>query len=68
MPLTENLMKPQKVAEHLGVEVNTLATWRTLGNRSLPWVKVGSAVRYRESDVNQFIRDNLQNPEGESYE
>lgn len=55
-PDFEELLSPAKVAELLGVRVQTLATWRTgRGPRGLQFVKIGSSIRYRRGDVLAFI-------------
>lgn len=51
------LMTPKQVAEKLGLKtVHTLAVWRSSKRYSLPYIKVGRLIRYRESDVEEFIR------------
>jgi len=56
------LLKATDVARTLNLELQTLADWRCSAEkrRALPFVKVGSAVRYRQSDVSRFIEANLQ--------
>lgn len=50
------LLKPSEVADMLGVKASTLEAWRCRGTGpSLPWVKVGAAVRYRPADVAKLI-------------
>lgn len=49
------LITPEATAEYLGVRENTLAVWRCTKRVSLPFVKVGRLVRYRVSDLKQFI-------------
>lgn len=51
------LLKPQEVAEILGVSVTTLAIWRCTGRYTLSWVKCGRLVRYRPEDVAAFIEE-----------
>jgi len=57
----DSLLKPDAVARRLNVEKNTLAEWRCKAEKrqSLPFVKVGGAVRYRPEDVDRFIAENL---------
>jgi predicted DNA-binding transcriptional regulator AlpA len=57
-PLTgapDRLLMPTEVAAMLGVKEHTLAVWRSTHRVPLPYVKVGRKVRYRLSDVLQFI-------------
>lgn len=49
------LLTPNQVAEILGVDVETLNVWRTTKRYKLHYVKAGRLVRYRLSDLNQFI-------------
>lgn len=50
------LLTPDQVSEMLGVSTQTLATWRATNRYPLEYVKVGSRlVRYRQSDVNEFL-------------
>jgi len=51
----DRLLSVQETAELLGVEVTTLATWRSTRRYSLRWVKVGRSVKYRLSDVMVWI-------------
>ena len=45
---------PAQVSEMLGVSVKTLEKWRW-ERRNLPYVKLGTAVRYRESDLEAWL-------------
>lgn len=51
----EPLLDPDQVAEILGVSTKTLNVWRCTGRYNLPFVKVGSRVRYRRADVEAFL-------------
>ena len=42
-------------ADYLGVKEQTLAAWKSTGRYSLPVVKVGRSVRYRQEDLDAFI-------------
>ena len=55
LPLSELLM-PAQAAEHIGVQEQTLAVWRTTGRYDLPFVKAGRLVRYRRADVEEWLR------------
>jgi len=57
---THKLWSPEQVAEVLGVSKQTLAVWRCERRYPLAYVKVGSRVRYRPCDVQQFLTDRLQ--------
>jgi len=52
----ETLLSPAEAAEVLAVKVQTLAVWRCSGRHALPYVKVGASVRYRQSDLETWLR------------
>ena len=56
MPETDLLTRPQ-AAEFLGVKSQTLASWATSGRYSLPFVKIGRSVRYRQCDLERWVAD-----------
>lgn len=51
----ESLLDPFQVAAILGVSAKTLNVWRCTGRYDLPFIKAGSRVKYRTSDVERFI-------------
>jgi predicted DNA-binding transcriptional regulator AlpA len=52
------LLTPKEVARRLGVQVKTLANWRTQGIGPRPFVMVSAkAVRYPEDAVARFLAD-----------
>ena len=56
MKSSENiLLTPEQVAARLGVSIQTLAVWCCAKRYPLTYVKVGSRVRYRLRDLEQFI-------------
>lgn len=54
-PLTR-LLKPEEVAELLGVTVQFLAKWRTYG-QGPKFVRVGGRIRYRPADIEKYIAE-----------
>lgn len=54
------LWSPEQVAEILGVSKQTLAVWRCERRYPLAYIKIGSRVRYRPADVQQFMQVRLQ--------
>lgn len=56
---TIKLLSPEQVADLLGVSKQTLAVWRCEQRYPLAYVKVGSRVRDRPSDVQQFLAAQL---------
>lgn len=53
----EQLYTPVQVSEMLDISVKTLEKWRW-ERRNLPYVKLGTAVRYRESDLTAWLGAN----------
>jgi excisionase family DNA binding protein len=51
------LITRKEAAEILGLKPNTLAVWAT-EKRNLPYYKIGSSVKYKLSDIEQFIFKN----------
>lgn len=51
---TKPLLREEEVARLLNLEIATLRRWRWAG-RGPRFVKLGSAVRYRFDDLNEFI-------------
>ena len=52
-------------AEALGVKATTLAVWRSTGRYNLPYLKVGRLVKYRISDLAEFLARRTANHTGE---
>jgi hypothetical protein len=49
------LLTNQQAATYLGVAPNSLAVWRTTKRYPIKYVKVGRLVKYRLSDLNEFL-------------
>ena len=52
---TDPLLLPEAVASILCTTIQTLAVWRCTGRYDLHFLKIGSKVLYRQSDVQAFI-------------
>lgn len=52
---TSELITPKTLSEELGVNEQTLSNWRSTKRYALPFIKCGRLVRYRRSDVDQFL-------------
>lgn len=52
----KELLTRDEAAAYLRVKPCTLAAWVTNKKHRLPHVKVGSLVRYRRSDLDDFIK------------
>lgn len=54
-------MTPAQASEFLQVPEATLAVWRSTNRVVLPFFKIGSHVRYRKSDLQAFIAQQMRN-------
>lgn len=51
-----DLLTPRQAADILGVRTQTLALWRSTGAHGLPFIKVGTSVRYERSALTAWLR------------
>ena len=51
----EDLINETQAAEILGLKAGTLRIWRSNGRYRLPFVKVGSRVRYRRTELARWL-------------
>jgi excisionase family DNA binding protein len=58
----ESLMDVNKVSSVLGVKPKTIYTWVCKG--SIPYMKVGSAVRFSEKRIEKWLEERHFMPEG----
>jgi excisionase family DNA binding protein len=56
------LLTEQEAADLLTVSPGTLSVWRCTRRYALRFIKVGRAVRYRESDILAFIESRTSKP------
>ena len=50
------LLAPLDAASVLGVREQTLAVWRSTGRYGLPFVRVGRRIKYREQDIENWLK------------
>ncbi len=50
-----DLFTREQAADYLGVTSRTLAVWACVKRYNLPYVKVGRLVKYRRTDLDEFI-------------
>ena len=48
-------LNDRDAAQVLGVKTSTLAVWRSTGRYQLRYIKVGRLIRYRVSDLADFL-------------
>lgn len=54
----EKLLKPEEVAEMLGIQLSTVYNWTHKGKRGhskIPYIKVGACLRFRQSDIEKWL-------------
>ena len=54
---TADLLSEREAAESLCLAPNTLQVWRSTGRYGLPFIKIGSKVRYRREDLQRWLED-----------
>ena len=52
---SRELLDEQESASLLDVSPGTMSVWRSTGRYSIPFIKVGSRVRYRRSDLEAWL-------------
>jgi excisionase family DNA binding protein len=55
LPAAPALLTPEEAAQFLGLQVQTLASWRSSGRHALKFLKIGRTVKYRRSDLENFL-------------
>jgi len=58
--LRRNLMDTLALSVRLNVPTATLIKWRSTGEVTIPFIKIGRAVRYHPKDVEQWLEENTQ--------
>ena len=56
--VSEQLLSPRQLADYLDVPLTTLYSWRYSGDGP-PGFRVGKHVRYRWTDVQEWVQDQL---------
>lgn len=62
-PSPDALLDPKEAADVLRVSSGTLSVWRSTKRYPLVYIKVGSKIFYRRSDLDAFIRSREVHPE-----
>jgi len=58
--VTEPLMDRKTAAKYLGISPGTMAVWDCTKRYNLRPIKVGRHVRYRKSDLDKFLDEQIQ--------
>lgn len=56
----ERLLDVPEAASYLHVQIKTIYTW--VSQRKLKHIKLGSCVRFKESDLCEFVNDRVIEP------
>jgi excisionase family DNA binding protein len=49
------MLTSKEASEYLGLKTGTLEIWRRTKRYNLPYSKIGRLVRYKKSDLDDFI-------------
>lgn len=56
-----DLLDEKAAAKVVGVVPGTLSVWRSTGRYAIPFLKIGSKVRYRRSDLEAWLESRTRN-------
>ena len=59
---SEILFKRKEAAKYLEVSESTLANWAVTKKFRLPYFRVGRGVRYKKTDLDDFVNSNRCEP------
>ena len=51
----KQLMTSEEAAKYLGINKHTLSVWRSTRRYNVPVIKVGSAIRYKRTDLDLWL-------------
>jgi len=54
----KRLISVSDASKYLGISKQTLNCWRYSGSNVIPFIKIGRLVKYRITDLDEFIRKN----------
>lgn len=57
---SNDLLTDKGAAQYLGLAGGTLAVWRSSGRYQIPFIKIGTRVRYRRSDLDAWLESRTQ--------
>lgn len=56
IPSDDPLLDDKAAAKVIDVSPGTLPVWRSTGRYNLPFIKIGRKVRYRRSDLDNWLQ------------
>lgn len=57
-PIQREWLSRRDVSIEYGLSISTLSKW-AMTNKNLPFSKIGKYCKYRRSDVEKFLNDNI---------
>lgn len=57
--ITPAVLTPEQAAAYLGINEHTLACWRSNRQQRIPFLKIGSRVKYRLKDLEAWVESRL---------
>ena len=54
----QDLLTPEQASQRISVPTATLAVWRCTNRVTIPFIKIGRAVRYKPADIDAFVAAN----------
>jgi excisionase family DNA binding protein len=55
-----DLLSDKEATEYLGLADGTLAVWRCNGRYQIPFIKIGTKVRYRRAQLDAWLESRTQ--------
>ena len=59
--MNKTYLTPKELSEYIGVKESSLAVWRTNKTYPLPYIKVGSLIRYNKEAVDKWLENRTKN-------
>jgi excisionase family DNA binding protein len=60
VPNPTDLLSDKDAAQYLGLAEGTLAVWRCNGRYQIPFIKIGTKVRYRRAQLDAWLESRTQ--------
>lgn len=54
--LENTLLTTKEAADYIDFEPGTLAVWRSVKRYPLRFIRIGRSIRYRKSDLDEFLK------------
>lgn len=60
IPNPADLLSDKDATQYLGLADGTLAVWRCNGRYQIPFIKIGTKVRYRREQLDEWLESRTQ--------